>query len=407
MFPLTGIKVLDISNYLAGPLCGMFLADFGADVIKFERPDGGDEMRYWGNNKDGVGLYYKVVNRGKKSITVDLRTPLGVEILKRLVADADIVIENYRTGTLERWGIGYDVLSAINPRVNLIRITGFGQTGPYSKRPGFGTLAEAFAGYAYISGYPDRPPMLPGFGLANSTTGLMGAFLAMVALKETQKSGKGQIVDLAIYETLFSLLGPQVVDFDQLGLVQERNGSRLPFTAPRNTFQTKDGKWIAIAGSAQSIFERICASIARLDLLNDDRFASNRARLTNAEALEEELQKSIAEFDYDDLWSRFMHNDAAIAPVNSVAQAMDDVHVAARKNVAVVPDDELGGPLKMQNIVGLLSRTPAEIAWSGPRLGEHNQEILVEQLGYTENELLASGFVAADRPATTGAQKGS
>ncbi|MCB1549262.1 MAG: CoA transferase, partial [Hyphomicrobiaceae bacterium] len=215
--PLAGVKVIDIANFLAAPMCSMFLADFGAEVIKVERPEKGDEVRYWGRNKNGVGLYYKVINRNKKAVTADLRTPLGVEIVKRLVKDADILVENYRKGTLEKWGIGPDVLMEINPGLVIVRITGFGQTGPYSERPGFGTLAEALAGFVHINGYPDRPPLLPGFGLADSTTGLMAAYLASVALHEKRRSGKGQVVDLAIYETLFTLLGPQAIDYDQLG----------------------------------------------------------------------------------------------------------------------------------------------------------------------------------------------
>jgi crotonobetainyl-CoA:carnitine CoA-transferase CaiB-like acyl-CoA transferase len=284
--PFAGVKVIDISNFLAAPMSAMFLADFGADVVKVERPGTGDEVRYWGRNKNGVGLYYKILGRGKKSVTADLRTPFGVEVVKRLVKDADILIENYRTGTLEKWGIGPEVLQAINPGLIIIRVTGFGQTGPYKKRPGFGTLAEAFSGFVYINGEPDRPPLLPGFGLADSTTGLMAAFLASAALHEKRRSGKGQVVDLAIYETLFTLLGPQAIDFDQLGLVQHRQGSRLPFTAPRNTYQTKDGKWVSMAGSAQSTFERICQALEVPDLVKDPRFSDNRVRLDNAAELD-------------------------------------------------------------------------------------------------------------------------
>lgn len=256
---LSGIKVVDIANFLAGPMSSMFLGDFGADVIKVERPGTGDEVRYWGNSKDGVGLMYKLINRNKRSVTADLRTPLGVEIVKRLIKDADIVIENYRKGTLEKWGLGYDTLSAINPKLIMLRITGFGQTGPHSHRPGFGTLAEGFSGCAYISGDADRPPLLLAYGLADDSTGLMGAYLALTGLMARDRNnGLGQVIDLALYEPLFTLMGPQVVDYDQLGIVQERNGSRLPFTAPRNTYQTKDGHWVSISGSAQSTFERMC-----------------------------------------------------------------------------------------------------------------------------------------------------
>ena len=390
--PLADVKVVDIANFLAGPMCSMFLADFGADVIKVERPETGDEVRYWGNNKNGVGLMYKLINRNKHSVTADLRTPIGVEIVKRLVKDADIIIENYRTGTLEKWGLGYDVLSAINPKLIMIRLTGFGQTGPNSHRPGFGTLAEGYAGYAYITGYPDRPPLLPGFGLADDTAGLMGAYLALAALHEQRRSGKGQIVEFAIYEPLFTLLGPQVVDYDQLGLVQERNGSRLPFTAPRNTYRTKDGKWVSISGSAQSTFERMCAALGVPELTDDPRFLDNRLRIQNAPALDNALQAAIETFERDALIALFDKFDAAVAPCNSIKDIFEDPHFAARGNIVAVEDDELGGPIRMQNVVGNFSRTPGKIEHAGPSLGAANREILIGALGFTEDELRAAGY---------------
>ncbi len=390
--PLAGVKVVDIANFLAGPIASMFLADFGAEVTKVERPDTGDELRFWGNDKNGVGLMYKMVNRNKHSVTADLRTPLGVEIVKRLVADADIVVENYRKGTLERWGLGYDVLSAINPGLIMLRVTGFGQTGPNSHRPGFGTLAEGYSGYAYISGYPDRPPLLPGFGLADDSAGLMGAFLALVALQEKNRSGKGQVIDMAIYEPLFTLLGPQVVDFDQLGLVQERNGSRLPFTAPRNTYRTKDGKWVSMSGSAQSTFERMCKALEVPELVNDPRFLDNRMRIQNAVALDDALQAAIEKFDRDALIALFDEFGAAVAPCNSIAEIFDDEHFKARENIVAVADDELGEPIRMQNVVGKLSRTPGEIRHTGPKLGSSNRDVLIDQLGFDEAELKAAGL---------------
>lgn len=390
---LSGIRVADISNFLAAPMASMFLGDYGAEVVKVEHPSRGDEMRFWGENKKGVGLYYKVINRNKKSVTADLRTPIGVEIVKRLVRTADVVIENYRPGTLEKWGLGYDVLSEINPRIVMLRITGFGQTGPYSHKPGFGTLAEAFAGAAHITGFPDRPPLLPAFGLGDSTAGLAGAFLTMVALFERERhGGRGQVVEFAIYEPLLTLLGPQVVNYDQLGLVQERSGSRLPFTAPRNTYRTRDGKWVAIAGSAQSIFERICRALERPELIADPRFRDNRIRMENAAGLDAELQSAIERFDLDALIRRFEQHEAAVAPVNNVAQIFADPHYAARQNITAVPDEELGGPLRMQNVVGNFSRTPGAIRRAGPRLGEHNREVLVEELGFSEAELKDAGL---------------
>ncbi len=392
MAPFAGVKVIDISNFLAAPMSAMFLGDFGADVIKLERPKTGDEVRYWGRNKNGVGLYYKILGRNKRSVTADLRTPFGVEVVKRLVKDADILIENYRTGTLEKWGIGPDVLHAINPALIVMRVTGFGQTGPYKNRPGFGTLAEAYAGFVNINGEPDGPPLLPGFGLADSTTGLMAAFLASAALHEQRRSGKGQVIDLAIYETLFSLMGPQVIDYDQLGEIQQRQGSRLPFTAPRNTYRSRDGKWMSIAGSAQSTFERICEALKIPETVKDPRFIDNRRRLDNAKALDEVLQGAIGKIDFDDLMTMFLAIDAPIAPVNNVAQICADPQFIARENIASVDDEELGGPVRMQNVVGKFSATPGKIKTAGPRLGQHNREVLIKELGFTEAELTAAGI---------------
>ena len=389
---LQGVRVLDISNLLAAPMSTMYLADFGADVIKVERPGRGDEVRFWGEHKDGVGLYYKVINRGKRSITLDLHTPIGVEIVKRLVAEVDVIVENYRPGTLEKWGLGYDVLSAINPRLIMMRVTGFGQTGPYRSRPGFGTLAEAYAGVAHITGEPDRPPLLPGFGMADATSALMAAFLVSVALHEQRRSGRGQVIDLALYETLLTLIGPFVVNYDQLGVVQQRQGSRLPFVAPRNIYQTRDKRYVSIAGSSQAIFERICHALDASHLISDPLFIDNRQRMLHAEALDEKLQEAIRRFDLEDLCARFEQHQAAISPVNDVADIFADRHIAARDNIVGVTDDELGGVVRMQNVVGKLSRTPGRVTHAGPRLGEHNRQILIDQLGYDEERLKAGGI---------------
>ena len=391
---LKGVKVIDISNFLAGPVSSMFLGDYGADIIKVEKPDLGDEIRYWGNNKNGVGLMYKLINRNKRSVTGDLRTKFGVEIVKRLVKDADIIIENYRKGTLEKWGLSYDTLSKINPGLIMIRITGFGQTGPNSHKPGFGTLAEGYSGFANINGYADQSPLLPGFGLADGTSGLMGAFLALTALHERdQKSGIGQVVEFGIYEPLFTLLGPQVVDYDQLGIIQERNGSRLPFTAPRNTYLTSDNKWVSISGSAQSTFERMCKALDVKNLIFDERFLDNRLRIDNAKELDDALQKAILKFDQVTLINMFDKFGAPVAVCNNIKEIFEDEHFKSRQNIIDVDDDELGGSLKMQNVVGKFSRTPGKIRHAGPKLGEHNFEVLVKMLGFSEEELKKEGYV--------------
>lgn len=390
---LNGVKVIDISNFLAGPVSSMFLGDFGADVIKVEKPGIGDEIRYWGNNKNGVGLMYKLINRNKRSITADLRKSIGVEIIKRLVKDADIIVENYRKGTLEKWGLSYNILKEINPGLIMVRITGFGQTGPNSHKPGFGTLAEGYAGFASINGYSDRSPLLPGFGLADETSGLMGAFLALAALRERdQMSGKGQVVEFAIYEPLFTLLGPQVIDYDQLGIIQERNGSRLPFTAPRNTYQTRDNKWVSISGSAQSTFERMCEALEIKQLINDPRFLDNRLRIENSLELDRLLQIAILKFDQEKLINLFDQFGAAVAPCNNIAEIFKDAHIKSRNNIVDIDDEELEGSVKMQNIVGNFSRTPGGIRHAGPKLGEHNFEVLIEMLGFSKEELKQEGY---------------
>lgn len=388
---LADLKVLDLSNFLAAPMCGMLLADFGADVLKVERPGSGDEMRYWGENRDGVGLYHKVINRGKKSVTLDLRTPFGASVIKELVKEYDVVLENYRTGTLEKWGIGYEQLREINPRLIMLRVTGFGQTGPYAHRPGFGTLAEAYAGYAYITGQPGEPPMLPGFGLADSSTGLMSAFLIMAAVNERHRSGLGQYIDLAIYEAMMTMIGPYIINYDQLGIVQERNGSRLPFTAPRNTYRTRDNQWVTIGGSSQSAFNTICKVLEMSEITEDPRFLDNRLRIKNVVALDAEIQKRVEQYDLDALLKKAEANNATFAPINSVAQIFADKHIVDRGNIASIHDDELGGEVRMQNVVGRLSRTPGSIQSAGPRLGNANREILIEKLKFSEEDLKAAG----------------
>jgi formyl-CoA transferase len=389
---LSDVKVLDLSNFLAAPMCAMFMADFGAQVIKIEKPGTGDEMRFWGENKDGVGLYYKVINRGKKSVTLDLRTPFGVEVVKKLVLDTDIVIENYRTGTLEKWGLGYETLKAINPSLIMIRVTGYGQTGPYSDRPGFGTLAEAYAGAAFISGYPDQAPLLPGFGLADSSTGLMAAYLGLVAMAEKRRTGKGQYIDLAIYETLLTLIGPNVINYDQLGIIQQRSGSRLSFTAPRNTYRTRDERWVTIGGSAQSAFTSICKTLGIPEIIEDPRFLNNRLRIKNVEALDQAIQSAVSQFDLDDLLAQAAKNSSTMSPVNDVEQIFADPHIQARQNITQLFDSELKSNVRMQGVVGKLSESPGHIRHPGPRLGADNHAVLVEQLGYTLTQLAHEGI---------------
>jgi len=388
---LADIRVIDASNFLAAPSISMHLGDLGAAVIKVERPGSGDELRAWGSAKDGVGLYAKVINRNKRSVCADLRTALGQEIVRRLVRTADLLIENYRPGTMEKWGLDYESLKAINPRLVMLRVTGYGQQGPNSHKPGFGTALEGYAGAAYISGEPDRAPMLPAFGLADSSSGVMGALLGLAAVHEARRSGQGQVVDLALYETMFAMLGPLVVDYDQNGRIQERTGSRLPWVAPRNVYRTRDGGWVTLSASSDRSFERLCEALGLNALPHDPRFITNRDRVANVQALDEALQAAIVQFDRSDLIERLEAGDAVVAPVNSVADIIADPHIQARDNVVSVNDSQLG-PMRMQAPAGQFSRTPQSVRHTGARVGEHSREVLIGELGFTEDELRQGGL---------------
>jgi crotonobetainyl-CoA:carnitine CoA-transferase CaiB-like acyl-CoA transferase len=400
---LADVRVIELAQFIAGPFIGMQLADYGADVVKVERPGAGDGIRTWGNRKQGVGLYHKVLNRNKRTLCADLKSPLGVEIVRRLARGADVLIESFRPGTLEKWGLGYDVLSEANPGLVLVRVSGFGQSGPHRGRPGFGSLAEAMTGFAYTNGYPDRPPLLPGFALADTTTGLAGAFLTLAALEARKgNGGLGQVVDLPIYEPLLALLGPHVIEYDQLGVVQERSGSRLPLVSPRGTFETRDGKWIAISAGAPSVFAGLCRALELPGLVSDPRFADNQTRREHEDELEEALRAAFRRFDQAELLRRFEAHDAAAAPIFSVADLVADPHVRARENIVGVADEELGCELRMQGVTGRLSMTAGKVRRAGPRLGAHSRAILIDELGFTEAELERAGILSGGVPAAAG-----
>jgi formyl-CoA transferase len=371
---LSGIRVLDTATLFAGPLAATLLADYGAEVIKIEHPRG-DPVRTHGAQRDGVGLWWKMLGRGKKAVTLYLGSPEGQELFRRLAADADVVIENFRPGTLERWGLGYDDLREINPRLVLARVTGFGQTGPYAKRPGFGTLAEAMSGFAAITGEPDGPPTLPPFGLADGIAALTTAFAVMTALRAREETGRGQQIDLAIIEPILTLLGPQIITYDQLGELQKRTGNRSHNNAPRNTYRTRDGSWVAISTSAQSIAERVMRLVGRPEFIDEPWFATGAQRAEHADELDEAVGSWIAERDRDEVVKAFEEAQAAVAPIYDAADIMADPQFEALGTIATVPDDELG-PLRMQNVLFRLSETPGRIESAGPPLGAHTAEIL-------------------------------
>jgi formyl-CoA transferase len=320
-------------------------------------------------------------------VTLKLSDPRGQELMKRLVADADVLIENFRPGTLERWNLGPEVLHELNPHLVIVRTTGFGQTGPYSSRPGFGTLAESISGYAHINGWPDGPPTLPPFALGDGIAALTGTCAAMFALwwREQDADRRGQVIDLSIFEPLFWMLGPQALVYDQLGIVQGRTGNRAPFTAPRNAYQAKDGRWLGLSGSAQSIAERVMRIVGREDLIDEPWFADHTGRLEHVDELDEVIQAWIGERTTEEVLDAFAEMEGAIAPVYSIADIFEDPQYAARGTIATV-DHPVLGPLRMQGVVPRLSVTPGRIDHPGPELGEHNHEVY-GSLGVTHEEL--------------------
>ena len=376
--PLAGLKVIDCSSVLAGPVSGMVLADFGADVIKIEHPEG-DALRKMGHAKDGHGVWWKVVSRNKRAITLDLHDDDGKAAFLALVGDADVLIENFRTGTLEKWGIGWDVLSKLNPRLVMLRVTGFGQTGPYRFRPGYGTVAEAFSGFAHITGQADGPPTLPPFGLADGVAAYHGVFAIMFAIyeRDVQGSGKGQFIDLALYEPLFACLGAQTSAYDQLGLIQNRTGNRSSNNVPRNAYKTRDGRWVALSTASPSIARRVLNLVGGDGTADDPRYATNTERVKRVEEVDGMVATWIAARTLSEVLDAFEKVEAAIGPIYDAAQILDDPQYQARESVTSVDDKDLGR-LRMQNVFPRLSRTPGRIRHAGPRLGEHQAEVLGE-----------------------------
>ncbi|MBT2543715.1 CoA transferase [Streptomyces sp. ISL-44] len=385
--PLAGLRVLDLATLFAGPLAATLLGDFGAEVVKVEHPGRPDPSRGHGPAKDGIGLWWKLLGRNKRTITLDLSTPGGRDTLLRLAASADVVIENFRPGTLEKWGLGWPELSAANPRLVLTRVTAFGQQGPYAHRPGFGTLAEAMSGFAAITGEPDGPPTLPPFGLADSIAALTTAYAVMTALAGRDRTGHGQVVDLAIIEPILTVLGPHPLWYDQLGYVQPRTGNRSTNNAPRNTYRSADGRWLAVSASAQSIAERVLHLVGRPELIAEPWFATGSGRAAHAHVLDEAVGGWIARHKAEEVVAAFEEAQAAVAQVYDIRDVMADPQYAALDTVTEIEDPELG-PLRMQNILFRLSATPGGIRWAGRPHGADTDEVLTE-LGLTEAEISA------------------
>jgi crotonobetainyl-CoA:carnitine CoA-transferase CaiB-like acyl-CoA transferase len=383
--PLTDIRVLDCATLFAGPFAATMLGDFGADVIKVEHPRKPDPSRGHGVTKNGQGLWWKSLGRNKRTITADLKSESGRDVILRLAAEADVLIENFRPGTMEKWGLGWDELSRVNPRLVMVRVSGFGQVGPRKGDAGFGTLAEAMSGFAAMTGQPDGPPTLPPLALADGVAGLTAAYAVMVALHSRSQTGKGQIVDLSLIEPLLGLLGPQVTAYDQLGVIPQRTGNRTTNNAPRNTYRTSDGKWIAISTSSQSIAERVMRLVGHPEFLDEPWFATGQQRAQHADELDAVVASWVLERTAEEALDGFSKADAAACLIYDVSDIVEDEQYKALGTIQTVADPDLG-PIKMTNVLFRLSETPGAIRFSGRGQGADTVDVL-QEAGFTKQEI--------------------
>ena len=380
--PLAGIKVIELGTLIAGPFCARMLAEFGAEVIKIEAPDGGDQLRQWRKMYEGTSLWWYVQARNKKSVTLNLRTPEGQVIVRELVRDADMVVENFRPGALEKWNIGWEQLSAINPKLIMVRLSGYGQDGPYRDRPGFGVVAEAMSGMRYVTGYADQPPVRLGISIGDSIAALHGVIGAMMALHHrTANGGKGQIVDVALYESVFNMMESFIPEFDVLGYKRERAGNALPGITPSNTYATRDGKFVIIGANNDSIFKRMMLAIGRADLANDASLATNSGRVPRADELDQVIGDWTRTHDLAVVLKALEDAEIPSGRVYDPEDIINDTHYAARKMIEQwkLPD---GTPMRIPAVVPKLTQTPGSTQWLGPKLGEHTGEVL-NALGYS------------------------
>jgi len=385
--PLTGLKVVEMGALIAGPFCTKVLAEFGADVVKLEPPGHGDALRRWRYMKDGTSVWWHVQSRNKRSVAVDLRAAEGQAIARALAERADIVVENFRPGTLEAWGLGYEALAQINPGLVMVRISGYGQTGPYSQRPGFGVVGEAVGGLRYVTGTPDRPPSRTGISIGDTLSGMYGVIGAMMALAHRQQSGLGQVVDVALYESVFSVMESLLPEFDAFGAVRERTGSILPGIAPTSAYRCNDGTYVLIAGNGDSIFKRLCLAMGRDDLASDASLAHNDGRAARQAWLDEQIEAWTLRHSPDEVLAALERADVPGSKIYSIRDIVTDAHYEARDMIRQIRTSD-GGTLKVPGIVPKLSRTPGAIAGGGPRLGEHTLQVLAE-LGYDDARIAA------------------
>lgn len=383
--PLDGIRAVDLSRLVAGNMVSLQLADQGAEVIKVEDPKVGDPLRAW--RTKGLSLHWKVYARNKKSLAINLRPQAGREALLDLLATSQVLIENYRPGTLEKMGLGPNVLHGRNPGLIIVRITGFGQDGPYRDRPGFGTLVEAMSGFASKNGYADRPPVLPPLAMADMVAGLYGAYAVMVALRVVERGGKGQVIDLPLLDPIISVLGPDAAIHRVSGEKPVRTGSRSLTTSPRNVYATSDGRFIAISASIQAMAERLFRAIGRADMIDDPRFRTNTDRVRNIDACDGAVAAFIAERTLADNMAVFDAAEVTATPIYEIDQLLDDPHVQARGVLVEAPDEEAGSVL-MHNVIPRLSDTPGQLRAPAPTLGQHTRSVLAS-IGYDGARLAA------------------
>lgn len=385
--PLEGIRVLDMASLAAAPLAATYLGEFGADVVKLEPPGVGDAIRGWGAQRDGVGLMWKSVGRNKRSVTVDLRTPEGQDLARRLAAGCDVVVANTRPQTLRRWGLDHDRLHAVNPQLVMLHVTGFGLTGPKSERPGFGTLGEAMSGFAHLTGEADGPPTLPAFMLADSVASLNAAYAVMVALYDRDVHGAGgRLIDVNLLDPLARLLEQSLLTWDATGTVPRRAGNKWDISAPRNTYRTADDRWLAMSGSAPTVALRVFRAIGRPDLAADPDFSDPQRRLARADEVDAVVADWVARQTLDDAMAVFEAAEIAAAPVYDVTDLVADEQMVAREVFRRIPDEQLGS-LLVQAPVPRLSGAEARIDHLGPELGAHTREVLTEVVGMSDAEI--------------------
>jgi crotonobetainyl-CoA:carnitine CoA-transferase CaiB-like acyl-CoA transferase len=385
--PLKGIRVVEIGTLIAAPFAARMMAEFGAEVIKIEAPSGGDPLRKWRKLHEGTSLWWYLQSRNKKSVCVNLKSEEGAEIIKRLAKDADVVIENMRPGALEKLGLGWDVLHAINPKLTMVRISGYGQTGPYRDRPGFGAIGEAMGGIRYTTGDADGLPARVGVSLGDSLAslhGVIGALMSLLRVKTGQ--GDGQVVDVSLVESVFNLMESLIPEYDLLGHVRERSGGALPGIAPSNTYRTEDGGFVVIAGNSDPIFKRLMHVIGRPDLADDPALAQNDGRVRQSAMLDEAIDAWTSHHSMDDVLATLDRAEVPSGRIYSVADIVSDPHYEARE-MLLRADLPGGTSVRMPGIVPKLSDTPGEVQWQGPALGEHTQAVL-ESLGFDSNDVV-------------------